>query len=140
MKLIQGGFLLALAIGVLHFIDRSIDIETARGLAHLNVDLDSPWVQRLLDRLGHVDNRQLKTLSTGSFVYSLLLLIEGSGLCLLKRWGDYFTILVTGSFLPLELYECVHRFSPLPVGVLLLNAVVLGYLVVRVVREHKQHA
>jgi uncharacterized membrane protein (DUF2068 family) len=137
-KIVQGVLLFVLAVGALRLIDRAADMEVARGLAHLSIDLDSPWVQRLLDRLGEVDSHQLKTVGAGSFAYSLILLVEGSGLCLRKRWGHYFTVFVTASFLPFELYECFRHFSWPPVAVLLVNVAVLAYLVARLIHERAE--
>jgi len=124
--------LAAVAIGVLRLLNKAVADEVALWLDQHHVDLDSPWVSRLLDRLSLVDNRQLATVSIGSGVYAILTLIEGTGLCLRKRWGEYFTILVTGSFLPFEIYECFHRFTFIKLLILLINGSVLVYLVFRV--------
>jgi uncharacterized membrane protein (DUF2068 family) len=71
----------------------------------------------------------------------MLLLIEGTGLYLQKRWGEYFTILITASFLPFELYEFIHAFTFIKLGVLWVNAAILVYLIVRVRREiQEEHA
>jgi uncharacterized membrane protein (DUF2068 family) len=84
-----------------------------------------------------VDDRKLKELSVGTFIYSAVFLTEGIGLALSKRWAEYFTIITTGSFLPLEVYELIHR-ATVPKGVaLLLNIAVVVYLV-RELRRYRK--
>ena len=39
------------------------------------------------------------------FGYAAINLVEGIGLWLLKRWGEYFSVIATSIFLPLEIYE-----------------------------------
>jgi uncharacterized membrane protein (DUF2068 family) len=84
-----------------------------------------------------VDDRKLKELSVGTFLYSAVFLTEGIGLALSKRWAEYFTIITTASFLPLELYELFHH-ATIPKGVaLLLNIAVVVYLV-RELRRYRK--
>jgi len=73
----------------------------------------------------------------GTFFYSALLLTEGTGLLLGKRWAEYFTIFATSSFIPLEVYELARRASPARFVVLLINVVVVVYLVAEVYRIRK---
>jgi uncharacterized membrane protein (DUF2068 family) len=139
-KILQSLLLLGMALGVLRLLNKSADREVSLWLSSLSLDLDSPWIQRLLDWLRHSDDHQLKRLSLGGFIYSALLLTEGTGLCLQKRWGEYFTIVVTGSFLPFEVYECFHGFRGFKLLVFLLNAAILIYLILRVRKEAEEDA
>jgi uncharacterized membrane protein (DUF2068 family) len=63
-----------------------------------------------------------------------LLLTEGVGLFLRKRWAEYLTIFVTASLIPIEIYELGKKFSATKIIVLAINVAVVIYLVVRVVR------
>jgi uncharacterized membrane protein (DUF2068 family) len=56
-------------------------------------------------------------------------LTEGVGLLLRQHWAEYFTILVTGSFVPLELYELTRRFTATRLLLIGVNVVVVWYLV-----------
>jgi uncharacterized membrane protein (DUF2068 family) len=57
-------------------------------------------------------------------------LIEGVGLLLRQRWAEYFTVLVTGSFVPLELYELTRRSTVTRMLLIGVNVAVVWYLVV----------
>ena len=65
----------------------------------------------------------------GTFFYSALLLTEGTGLLLGKVWAEYFTIFVTSSFIPLEVYELARRVTFPKVSLLLVNVAIVVYLV-----------
>ncbi|HWW62671.1 MAG TPA: DUF2127 domain-containing protein [Thermoanaerobaculia bacterium] len=69
-----------------------------------------------------------------AFAYAALFATEGVGLWLEKRWAEYLTIIATASFIPFEVYEVMKRVSALRVAVLIANALIVGYLVVRVRR------
>jgi uncharacterized membrane protein (DUF2068 family) len=58
------------------------------------------------------------------------LLTEGIGLLLRRRWAEYFTVIVTGSFIPLELYELSRHISMTRLIVVAINVAVVWYLIV----------
>ena len=66
-----------------------------------------------------------------------MFLVEGVGLLLRKRWGEYLTIVVTASFIPFEIYEMAHKPTALKAGGIALNVVIVVYLVVRRWRERR---
>ena len=79
-----------------------------------------------------IEPKQLKEISAGTFFYSSLLLTEGIGLLLRKRGAEYFTVISTGVFIPLEVYEIFHRFTWVKVWVLIVNVAIVWYLVRRI--------
>ena len=56
---------------------------------------------------------------------------EGVALYLRKPWAGWFTIGVTSSLLPFEVYEIVSHVDPLRVVVLLANIAIVIYLLRR---------
>jgi uncharacterized membrane protein (DUF2068 family) len=63
-------------------------------------------------------------------LYALIEVIEGVGLWLLHRWGEYFAFIATGVFVPLEVYELARSATPLKIVTLLLNVGLVVYLAV----------
>jgi uncharacterized membrane protein (DUF2068 family) len=84
----------------------------------------------LIRKLWTVDDTRLVAISAGTFFYAALMLTEGIGLALRKKWAEYFTIVATSSLIPLEIYELVQEFSVIKVVVIAVNLVVVGYLAV----------
>ena len=138
-KLFKGTLLLIVGIGALSLIHKDV-AETAAHWADLfRVDPDNRHLHSLLVKLGAVDARRLEEISAGTFFYSALLLTEGTGLLLRKRWAEYFTVIVTASFIPMEIYELVRRLTFTRVCLVSVNIAIVWYLVNRL-RRHENHS
>lgn len=128
-KLLKGLVLLAVGIGVLHLLHRDVAALADHWINAFRVDPHSRYLHWLLSKLPMLDDRKLKELSVGTFIYSAIFLTEGTGLALSKRWAEYFTIITTASLLPLEVYELIHHATVAKVVALILNIVVVLYLI-----------
>jgi uncharacterized membrane protein (DUF2068 family) len=137
-KLVKGLLLLVVAIGALTLLNEDVAEQATRWIAVLRVDPHNHFIHVLLGKLTRVDNEKLEQISAGTLFYSALLLTEGIGLWLRKRWAEYFTIFVTGSLVPLEIYELVKEFSKAKVAVLAINVAVVLYLVFRVSHDRRK--
>jgi len=136
-KLFKGFFLFAVGIGVLKMLHHDVAIEVRRWANVFRVDPGNRHLHHLLARISNVDEKRLRELSVGTFVYSGLLLTEGIGLWFQKTWAEYFTILMTSSFIPLEVYELIRRVSFPKISLLLINLAIVAYLAIELRREQK---
>jgi len=136
-KLLKGLALIALGIGALNLLHKDVEALVVHWINIFQVDPNAHYVRLLLEKLTILDDRRLKELSVGTFFYSALLLTEGTGLLLGKRWAEFFTIIVTSSLIPLEVYELTKRVSSARLFVLLLNVMVVAYLAIEVRRNLK---
>ena len=136
-KLFKGLVLFAVGIGALRLLHKDVALEVERWADIFRVDPHNRYIYHLLEKVSILNDRKLKELSIGTFFYSALLLTEGIGLLLAKRWAEYFTIIVTSSFLPLEVYEITRRASWPRIIVLLANIAIVIYLIFEVRRNHK---
>ena len=138
-KLVKALGLIAVGIGALRFLDKDLAASVAHWLDVLRVDPDNRFIHPILAKLFSVTPRQLRELSAGTFFYAALLGIESAGLLLRKHWAEYFTIITTGALLPLEGYELAKHVTTAKVMVLLVNAAIVWYLIVRVrARRHRR--
>lgn len=128
-KLLKGFVLLAVGIGALRLLHKDVAALAEHWINAFQVDPHNRYVDWLLTKLSIVDDKRLKELSIGTFVYSAVFLTEGTGLAFRKRWAEYFTIITTASFLPLEVYEIVRRVTAAKGVALLINIAVVVYLV-----------
>lgn len=136
-KLLKGLALLAVGIGALRLLHRDVAALADHWINAFRVDPHNRYLLWLLAKLPMVDDRKLKELSVGTFLYSAVFLTEGIGLALSKRWAEYFTIITTASFLPLEVYEIVRHATVAKVTALVINVVVVAYLV-RELRRYRK--
>jgi uncharacterized membrane protein (DUF2068 family) len=88
-----------------------------------------------LVRASKLSPAQIKKLGLGSFLYAGLFLAEGIGLWSRKRWGEWLTVIITSSLVPVEIYEIYRHPSALKIAVLVLNLAIVLYLVYRIRKE-----
>ena len=135
-KLVKALALVAIGIGALKYLHKDLAARVLHWVNVLRVDPDNRFIHPLLAKAFSVTPKQLRELSAGTFFYASLLGIEGIGLLLRKHWAEYFTIITTGALLPLEVYELVKHVTVVKIIVLVINAAIVWYLVVRV-RSHR---
>jgi uncharacterized membrane protein (DUF2068 family) len=136
-KLLKAFALLAVGIGALNLLHKDVAAIVEHWINVFRVDQHNHFIDLLLTKLSILDDRRLKELSVGTFIYSAIFFTEGIGLALKKRWAEYFTIITTSSLLPLEIYELVRRLSAGRIFALLINVAVVVYLVVELRRSGK---
>ena len=67
--------------------------------------------------------------------YAALFTVEGVGLIMRKLWAEYVTIVITTSFIPLEIYEMIEKGSVLKGFVIAINVAAVVYLLWRLHRD-----
>lgn len=137
-RLLRAVILLLLGYAVLRFESSQTSVRqlfdealpAARPLARIfAVDLDaSPTVERIRSLLT-TKRSTLALVATLLFAYAGTQVLEGIGLALLKRWGEYVAAVVTSLFIPLEVFELTHKVSVLKVLALIVNVAAVVYLV-----------
>jgi uncharacterized membrane protein (DUF2068 family) len=128
-KLFQAFLLTSVGFGALRLLHHDVADLLNRLADQLRVNTEGRMISFLLNRSELVDDRMLKRISIFVFCYAALGLVEGIGLMLEKVWAEYFTALITASFLPFEIIELFHRVTWIRVGLFAVNLAVLAYLV-----------
>jgi uncharacterized membrane protein (DUF2068 family) len=136
LKLSKGILLFASGVGFLKLLHKDVGDFVLQWINILHFDPDNRHIQSFLVKASILNERQLKELSIGSFFYAGLLITEGTGLLFVKRWAEYFSVVVTGSFIPLEVWELFRHFSAAKVLVIIVNVAIVVYLVVRLRGSH----
>src|SRR4051812_37726359 len=93
-------------------------------------------LQSLVWRLvGFWSERALHAVGILTGVYALVFVVEGIGLLLARRWAEWLTVIVTASFIPLEIWKIARHPGAPGVVTLALNLAIAGYLAVRLARH-----
>ena len=129
-KFIKAALLIASGVGALRLATKDSFAYAADLVGRYHLNPGNHFVAQVLARTTHVTSRRLHQIGIVAFVYAALFLAEGVGLWSLQRWGEWITVLVTGSLLPFEIYELWHRLTLPRAAVLLLNAAIVCYLVI----------
>lgn len=138
-KLLKALALIAAGVGALRLLHKDVAAIAEHWINVFQVDPHNHFIDLLLAKLSNVDDRRLKELSIGTFIYAAVFLVEGLGLAMQKRWAEYFTIITTSSLLPIEVYELVRRVTFGRCLALVVNVAVVAYLIFELKRfpKHK---
>lgn len=140
MKLVKGAVLIAIGVKLLSLFDRNVHQWASDLVTRHGIDTANRFIESTLQRLEGVGNKQIVSLSTIAFGYSGLVVTEGIGLWMQKRWAEYLTSIATAAFIPLELYELALQFTLVRVAILFLNIFIVWYLITRLRDERKEAA
>jgi uncharacterized membrane protein (DUF2068 family) len=130
-KLVKGLLLLLVAFGALRLLHQDLGQTLARWLNELRIDPGNKYAAGLLTKAGLLNERTLGLLGGLTFAYAALFLIEGVGLYLKQRWAEWLTVIVTASFVPVEIYELWHQRSWFKAILLLVNVAIVVFLICR---------
>jgi uncharacterized membrane protein (DUF2068 family) len=128
-KFLKAGLLIALGVGLFKVIHKDVGGVLEHWCEALRLDPGSHFVNLAVEKAAHVSPEQVRKLGLGSFLYAGLFLTEGTGLWLRKRWGEWLTVIITSSLVPLEVYEICRHSSYLKLAVLVLNVAIVVYLI-----------
>jgi len=135
-KIFEGVLLAAAAFGILGLLHRDLAEVAFHWVRVLRVDPDNFYIHSALEKLFSISAKQLKELSAGTLIYAVLRLAEGGGLIARKRWAEILTVVSTGLFIPLEIWELVHKFTPFRLAAFLVNVAILAYLIYTLRNRH----
>lgn len=127
-KLVKGALLLAVAITALLLRHSDIHAVGVGLVEWLGLDPASPRMTHWLDKLLSLDASSMMKLAAGAFAVGALMFFEAWGLHRRKKWAEWLTIIVTASFIPLEVYHLVHHPSLGKVLTLVANLAIVAYL------------
>ncbi len=139
-KLFSAVMLVGLGIGIFRQIGGDPAAEVGRLVGALKLDPDNKYIHTAMSGISGVTTKQLYALSAGTFVYAILYTIEGVGLVLQRRWGEYFTVFMTGSLIPFEAYEVIRKLTVLRSVILALNVAIVLYLIIQLRRGQEGKA
>ena len=136
-RALRGMVFVALAAGVFKVRYSQAQMKAA-------FDQEMPLIRPLADQIGwNPDNSKivhfiekgwtlspttLVWIALGLLAYAAIEFIEATGLWLVKRWGEYFAVIATSVFLPLEIYELTEKITVLRLGALLINIAAVIWL------------
>ena len=137
-RFIRGVVAGLLAYALWHFRDSQVSISRT-------FDQKLPLVRDLFRQLGFnitnskfvgllqhaltLSSRTLVLIAVGLAVYTVIELIEGVGLWLARRWGEYFAFVATSLGLPIEIYDLSRKITVTAFALFAVNLALVLYLV-----------
>jgi uncharacterized membrane protein (DUF2068 family) len=134
-KLLQALLFVAIGVGALHLLHQDINDVLSRVADHLRFNPESRFVNFVIDKASFLDDPLLRRIGALAFSYAAIGLAEGIGLYLEQAWAEYLTLVITGSFLPWEVFEIVRRVTWVRTSLLVINLLVFLYLLKLVIQR-----
>jgi uncharacterized membrane protein (DUF2068 family) len=106
-------------------LDRDLPIFRAAGFK-----VDQMTIVHELEKALAAKPSTLAMLTLMLVAYALIEVVEGVGLWLLKRWGEYFAVIATSVFLPLEIYDLTKGVTMTRLVTFTINVAAVIYLVI----------
>ena len=91
----------------------------------------NPDNSKIIHDIAHafaLSSSTLTWIAVGLAGYAAIELVEAVGLWLMRRWGEYFAVIATSVFLPLEIYELTEKITALRLIALVINIVAVIWL------------
>ncbi|HME40255.1 MAG TPA: DUF2127 domain-containing protein [Steroidobacteraceae bacterium] len=137
-KLVKVLLLLAIAYGEVRLSDASLTAKMLVWASERPNGLEHDVVTYLLQWFSGLSTSRIHALRIVTLSYAAVFAVEGVGLWMQKRWAEWLTTIITGSLIPLEVWELFFRPNIGKAAVLLANIAIVVYLVwhVRSKRKH----
>lgn len=132
IKFLKAASLIALSVGAFRIMHQDIGVRLEHWVMAMHLDPGDRHIGMLLARVSDLSPAQVKRLGLVGLLYAGLFLVEGTGLWLQRRWGEWATVVITGLLIPVEVYEIFRHPSLVKILVLVVNAAVVGYLIYRI--------
>lgn len=142
LKLFKGILLLLLAFGVYKISDDNLPHLFHEMLLSFHLDPEKKFFADLAAKIENITEAKMVWLAGGTFLYSLFSLVEGTGLCFRITWAGWLTIGESAFFIPIEIFDLLHRFNVAVFLVLIVNIFIVWYLFAnrkRLFRHHHHH-
>jgi uncharacterized membrane protein (DUF2068 family) len=131
IKAFYGILFFLIGLGVFALINKDISDLAEKAADSLGIDPENGNFNAFLEWLTGISPKQIAAVGLGTILYSGLYLTMAWGLHLRQAWAEWLTIVATGLFIPVEIYEVVRSWRLTYVLVLVINASIVWYLLRR---------
>ena len=105
----QGRAVVAAGVGRLQLAGNDLSDLFDRFVQWVHLDPENRFLSDIGDWLDPITPANVRWLATGTFLYSLFLLVEGVGLMFRATWAIWLAIGESAFFIPIEIFELVRR-------------------------------
>ena len=124
----KAALVLLAGFGLLALIHRDVQDLAEKFVRHSHLNPAGKYPRIFLDAAERVTDTRLWLYASFAALYSLIRSIEAYGLWNERRWAEWFALASGAIYLPVEIYEVVHRVTWIKVAILIVNAGVVAYM------------
>ena len=124
----KGVLVLLVGFGLLGLVHRDVESIASNLVKHYHFDPAHRYPHIFMDAAAKVTDAKLWLYAGAAMAYSAVRLIEAFGLWHRKTWAEIFAVITGGLYVPLEIYELIHRATILKAITLFSNLLIVIYL------------
>ncbi|MEO6033334.1 MAG: DUF2127 domain-containing protein [Burkholderiaceae bacterium] len=140
LEAVKGVIVFGAGFGLLALLHRDIQHIAESLVTRLHLDPERHYAGVFLDAATHVTDARLWALAALAFAYSTLRMTEAYGLWHERRWAAWLGAASGLLYVPVEIYELVHRPGSIKAATLLVNLGVVAYLLWTLRRRRSERA
>lgn len=125
---LKGVIVFIAGFGLMRLVHRDVAHAAHALIDRLHLDASRKFPHIFLQLAENLSDAQLWGLAALALAYALLRFAEAYGLWHERSWGEWIAAVSGVIYVPLEIYELMHRVTWVRVGALILNAAVVGYM------------
>ncbi len=136
-ELVKGGLLLVAGFGglaLLHQDTRALAVELV-GRFHLNPE--HRYADIFIRAASQVTDTKLWLWAAFAAAYAVFRFVEGYGLWHERPWAEWLALVSGGIYLPVEIYEVIHKVTWVRVTVLVANLAVVALMALVLLRRKR---
>jgi uncharacterized membrane protein (DUF2068 family) len=120
---------IVVGVGALKLLQRDLASATEEWVELFRLDPNNHYLDIALKKASTITPDKSNEMGLGNVGYAGLFLTEGIGVWFEKPWAEWFTVIITGSLIPIEIYEIFEGATPVKIAVFLTNIAIVLCLV-----------
>ena len=125
---VKAAIVLLAGFGLLSLIHRDVQDVAEKIIRHTHLNPASKYPRIFIDAADKVTDAQLWMFAGFAALYALIRSIEAYGLWNERRWAEWFALISSAIYLPVEIYELYHRFGWVKFSIFITNTIVVLYM------------
>lgn len=111
-KLFKGVLSLLLAFGFYRMAGLDLSVLFDHWVVWMHLDPENRFLTDVGNLIDEITPANMRWMATGTLLYSALSLVEGIGLAFRAPWANWLAIAESAFFIPIEIFELLHRRVP----------------------------
>jgi uncharacterized membrane protein (DUF2068 family) len=124
----KGGLVLLAGFGLLALIHRDVQAIAEKIVRHSHLNPAGKYPRIFIDAADRVTDAHLWLFAGLAALYAVVRLTEAYGLWNERRWAEWFALASSAIYVPVEVYELLHRFNWIKVAILGANLLIVAYM------------
>ena len=124
----KGGLVLLAGFGLLALIHRDVQAIAEKIVRHSHLNPAGKYPRIFIDAADRVTDAHLWLFAGLAALYAVVRLTEAYGLWNERRWAEWFALASSAIYVPVEVYELLHRYNWIKVAILGANVLIVAYM------------